>query len=116
MSRLGIGSKADEAAAGKRRNGPWNWGLFILLLWIIGFPAYLYHRSRYGVQNLLLPGLITAGCLIATPFFTGAILPKVDSPEVVALAQQVLQDSPILKVLGVDHATIKIRPRSAMIP
>jgi hypothetical protein len=110
--RLGMGRNTDSAPGrairyeGVNRYGPWNWGFFVLLLWIIGYPAYLYRRSRYGAQNLLLPGLIAATCLIAAASFSGSALPQVDSPEVLSVAQQALRESPVLKLLGVDQASI----------
>lgn len=27
--------------------GPWGWFFVILLLWIVGFPMYLYYRAKY---------------------------------------------------------------------
>ena len=58
--RLGVGSPEDTTESGVRRSGPIAWFLFITLLWVIGYPAYLYYRSRYGLRNLLVGGVLVA--------------------------------------------------------
>lgn len=68
-SQLGIGSSADTDAKGRKRTGPLGWFLFCLLLWAIGFPAYMYWRSRYGVKNLVVGGILVA--LVFTGFLVG---------------------------------------------
>lgn len=99
--KLGIGRLGDLNSKGKqRRNGPWNWGAFMLLLWVIGFPAYLHRRSKYGARNLLLPAIVVAVLFVAAPFFASPSLPAVDAPEVVALAQQAIEQSPAVKLTG----------------
>lgn len=96
--KLGIGKPGDLNSKGKqRRNGPWNWGAFMLLLWVIGFPAYLHRRSKYGARNLILPAIVVAVLFVAAPFFASPSLPAVDAPEVVALAQQAIEQSPAPK-------------------
>lgn len=42
----------------KKRWGPIAWFIFISLLWIIGYPAYLYNRSNYGLKNRLGAAII----------------------------------------------------------
>ncbi len=32
---------------GVGNNGPWGWFFVTLLLWIIGFPMYLYYRGKF---------------------------------------------------------------------
>lgn len=27
--------------------GPWSWFVVVLLLWIIGFPLYLFYRGKF---------------------------------------------------------------------
>lgn len=39
---------------------PTSWFFIFLLLWIIGYPMYLYKRKKYGLKNLLVLGLIAA--------------------------------------------------------
>lgn len=98
--QLGMGTDADRTPKGKKRSGPGSWALVILVLWIIGFPAYLYTRSRYGARNLLLPAIVVALAFLAAPFLAAPMLPEVDSPEVVALAQRAISESPAIKLTG----------------
>jgi hypothetical protein len=58
--KLGIGGENDLNAKGKRREGPGTWLLFVLLLWIVGYPLYLWHRSKYKVRDLCWYGLLSA--------------------------------------------------------
>ena len=58
-------------AKGKRREGPLNWFLTILLLWFIGFPYYLSRRAAYGRKNLLAAGIVV-GLLFIASFVTMA--------------------------------------------
>jgi hypothetical protein len=55
--RLAIGSKHDVTPGGRKRPGPVFWSLVVLLFWAVGYPAYLYWRSRYGARNLAAVGL-----------------------------------------------------------
>lgn len=57
---LGIGSASDLTKKGKKRNGPGEWFAFTLLLWLIGYPTYLFIRSRRGARNLGFPAIIAA--------------------------------------------------------
>jgi hypothetical protein len=98
--QLGIGRDGDKTSEGKRRYGPWNWGGFILVLWIIGFPAYLYQRSRYGARNLLLPAVVVSVLLLAAISFGSPALPAVDAPEVIQAAERAIRESPAIKVSG----------------
>lgn len=59
-NQIGVGSATDLTPKGKKRSGPGQWCAFILLMWIIGFPAYLYWRSRYGLKNLIVGGIAVA--------------------------------------------------------
>lgn len=38
--------------------GPAAWGGFVLLLWIVGFPAYLFNRRNYGLRNHLAASIL----------------------------------------------------------
>lgn len=58
--QLGIGGPDDVNEKGVKRSGPIVWFFFITLVWIIGFPAYLYQRSRYGMRNLVAGGIVVA--------------------------------------------------------
>jgi hypothetical protein len=48
---------------------PTEWALMILLIWIIGYPAYLYKRRRYGRSNLLLGGIFVAAVFVGSAAF-----------------------------------------------
>jgi hypothetical protein len=46
-----------------RREGTYSsvqWAASLLLLWIIGYPAYLFKRRRFDRRNLLIPGIMVA--------------------------------------------------------
>jgi hypothetical protein len=46
-----------------RSQGTYNatsWFFIFILLWIVGYPVYLYKRKHYGLKNLLAVGLIVA--------------------------------------------------------
>lgn len=66
--RLGVGSPTDRTPKDQRRSRPGSWAAFICLLWAFGYPAYLYWRSRYGLRNLLLPGIVVVVLFLAAPF------------------------------------------------
>ena len=38
--------------------GPAAWGALVLLLWIIGYPAYLFNRRNYGLRNHLAASIL----------------------------------------------------------
>ena len=59
-NQLGIGNDLDTAKNGKKRSGPAQWFVFILAMWILGFPMYLYWRNRYGRKNYLVGGIFVA--------------------------------------------------------
>lgn len=39
-------------------NGPGAWFLFVLLVWVIGFPAYLAGRSKSGATSYAVAGIL----------------------------------------------------------
>lgn len=57
-SKLGVGSKTDLDKKGRPRSGPGTWAVFHLVMWIVAYPAYLFWRSKYGVKNLVVGGLL----------------------------------------------------------
>lgn len=59
-NKLGIGSDSDIDERGRKRSGPIAWFAGIILLWIICYPAYLKHRSKYGVKSRLGAGIAVA--------------------------------------------------------
>lgn len=50
---------------------PVAWFFIILLLWIIGYPVYLYKRRKYGLTNFLAIGLVIAVVFIASQVMLG---------------------------------------------
>jgi hypothetical protein len=58
-------SKAEEATPGA--NSASKWGASVLVLWIVGYPAYLFDRRRYGLPNRLL------AAIVVTVLFAGSV-------------------------------------------
>ncbi|NQZ70878.1 MAG: hypothetical protein HRT89_22740 [Lentisphaeria bacterium] len=56
-SKLGMGK---DDANGKKTNGASQWAVFSLFLWIVGYPAYLFHRVKFGAKDMALLGVIIA--------------------------------------------------------
>jgi len=54
---VGKGKTLDKNGREKHQTGPIGWAITVMLLWIVGFPAYLYWRSRYGAKNMLIGGI-----------------------------------------------------------
>jgi len=92
------------------------WSVVTLLLWIIGFPAYLIKRGalierakenpievkgRGGKTAVLsiIGGLWVL--LVLAGHFSGS-LPACDAPEVVDLATSSIKDAPLVKLSGLD--------------
>lgn len=61
---LGIGSK-------KKESGPLGWFLFCSLFWVIGFPTYLYWRSKHGMKNLVVGGIFVMFIFVGIIGFLG---------------------------------------------
>ena len=56
-TKLGVGTDLDLDKKGRKKTGPVGWVVFTLLIWFIGFPSYLWYRSRYGAKNMLIGGI-----------------------------------------------------------
>jgi RNA polymerase subunit RPABC4/transcription elongation factor Spt4 len=54
--RLGVGAPGDPL----KGSSPNVWFLFILLLWIVGYPAYLFQRKKYGARSYIVVGVLIA--------------------------------------------------------
>jgi len=67
-SKLGIGSPSDLTKDGERKVDVIESFIFMVFLWIIGYPEYLWTRSKYGLNNYLFPGIIIA-IVSVTSFF-----------------------------------------------
>ena len=59
-NQLGIGAASDTDKKGRKNTGPVGWGAVTMLLWIVGYPAYLYYRSKYGAKNMVVGGIVVA--------------------------------------------------------
>lgn len=64
---LGMGGPDDPAVkAGKKATSPAGWGIGTALLWIGIFPAYMFHRSKFGVRNHLAVALLVMVMFLGT--------------------------------------------------
>jgi len=61
--QLGFG----KSKSGKKENGPIGLFFGIILMWAIGYPYYLYQRSKRGKKNLV------AGGIFVTLLFTSSV-------------------------------------------
>ena len=57
MEASKVGMKSDRK---KGTYSPTEWFFIIVLLWIIGYPVYLYKRKHYGLDNRLVTGILVA--------------------------------------------------------
>lgn len=78
-SQLGIGSDLDNAKNGKKRSGPMQWFVFMLAMWILGFPMYLYWRSRYGRKNYLVGGIFVALLFVGVAYAMSSAIEETKS-------------------------------------
>jgi hypothetical protein len=119
-----IGEIANDKSMFNLSAGGWVAGA--LLLWIVVFPAYLIKRKSLiekakgfpiEVKGRILKTVLLASIgfviiiLIAVPSYISYIkgnLPACDSPEVVSLAEKVIKNSPVIKLLGLQIKSISI--------
>ena len=47
---------------------PTGWFFIIVLLWIIGYPAYLFMRRSYGLKNRVVAGIVVALIFVGADF------------------------------------------------
>lgn len=57
MEASKVGMKSDRK---KGTYGSTAWFFIISLLWIIGYPVYLYKRKHFGLANRLVGGILVA--------------------------------------------------------
>jgi TPR repeat protein len=66
---LGMGGPDDPTVkAGKKATSPVGWGVGTALLWIAIFPAYMFHRSKFGVRNHLAVALLVMVLFLGSVF------------------------------------------------
>ena len=75
-SQIGMGSATDIDKRGKRRSGPVAWFFVMTLLWLLGYPMYLFWRSRYGRKNLVVGGVLVTLLFTGTAALVGAAWEK----------------------------------------
>jgi len=74
-AKIGIGGPDDLNAKGQRRaNGPAHWGIFVALLFLIGYPSYMAIRSLRGVRNLIIAAILSMSGFIVGSMFLYAQL------------------------------------------
>lgn len=71
---LGMGVANDLNKKGKKNPGSVQWFFFISLLWIVGYPYYLFHRKNYGVKNLCVGGIAVAVVFLASAYIMGEMI------------------------------------------
>lgn len=54
--RLGIGAPGDP----HKGSSPNAWFAFVALLWVVGYPTYLFRRKKYGARSYLFVALLIA--------------------------------------------------------
>lgn len=60
-SKLGMQSNRQQGTY-----SPTSWAFLLLLFWIVGYPAYLFKRRKYGVANRLALGLFVAAIFLGS--------------------------------------------------
>lgn len=68
-----LGMKADKAMGSY---SPGQWAALLALLWVIGYPAYLFKRRHYGKANLIVSGIVVAVIFIGS---AGIILAAINA-------------------------------------
>lgn len=62
-----------------RRNGtygPAQWFLLVALLWIVGYPAYLFKRRHYALKNHLISGMAVAVLFVGSSVIMSAAIER----------------------------------------
>jgi hypothetical protein len=86
-AHLAIGSKHDVTPNGRKRPGPVFWSLVVLLFWAVGYPAYLYWRSRYGARSLAAAGIAIVLMFSGTVAILGKKMQQASEPRGLALPE-----------------------------
>ena len=50
-----LGMRSDKSA---RTHSPTAWAAVVLLIWFVGYPAYLFERRKYGLPSRLALGIV----------------------------------------------------------
>lgn len=70
--QVGAGSERDISPEGLTRQGPVAWFFALLLIWIVGFPAWLWARHRYGRTSMVVGGILVAIVFAGSVVLVGA--------------------------------------------
>lgn len=90
---LGITRRAHD---GSRQTGAIGWGVCMVLMWIIAYPAYMYRRAALGTENLLGAAIVAVVIFVGLPIGAGSLfprLPELASPEVTQAICDALKQS-----------------------
>jgi hypothetical protein len=71
--------------------------LSILALWVLAYPVHFLARRRLGARNLFAPALVAAVAFLAPSvraWFGEPALPSASDPDVIALVERSITDSP----------------------
>lgn len=68
-SKVGMATNRAEGTY-----SPVAWFFILALLWIVGYPLYLFKRRRYGLKNLLAAGVAVALVFVASTAIMGAAI------------------------------------------
>jgi uncharacterized protein (DUF983 family) len=66
-----VGMMSDKT---KATYSPTAWFFIIALLWIIGYPAYLFKRRHFGLGNRLVAGIFIAVIFVGSYFLMTAAI------------------------------------------
>lgn len=64
-----LGMRSDRQAG---TYSPTAWAAIVLLLWVVGYPAYLFKRRKYGLPNRLVFGILIAILFIGSALVVNA--------------------------------------------
>jgi hypothetical protein len=90
---------------------PIQWVFLILLLWVVCYPAYLFKRRRFGVANLLAPGLLVTVVFVLSACVVGT---TVDRPliEILNAVGRALREVP----RTIENASTREKPAGSPVP
>ena len=73
-----VGAGGTRAFRGPRNvpetPNPVSWFFLVALLWIVGFPMWMYRRSLYGLKNMCAVSVIVAVIFAGTALFLSVAL------------------------------------------
>lgn len=111
-----------EGAGGMFNMSAGGWSIVTLLLWVIGFPAYLVNRGLLiekakgtpvevqgrGGKAVVLGAVGALWIFLSLTAFMSGDVPACDSPEVTDLAMQAIKDAPVVKLSGLEVKNLSI--------